>query len=146
MGFALRITQAKGGLGVVENKACMCMLYFFFLVRCSGGVRARKSENQKITFRFSDLSASPLMASVGPRNLPGKISQAAPSDDLLLQQEKKLSCWSFPVANDHGNLLLTTSSGCGKQRTGLTCVLHRVSYRGANEDYWGPTGLFLPDF
>ena len=43
------------------------MLYFFlFLVRCGGGVGAkiRKSENQKITFRFSVLSASPLMASV----------------------------------------------------------------------------------
>jgi hypothetical protein len=49
MGFALRITQAKGGLGVVENK--VCILYFFFLVRCGGGGRGgvctkiRKSEN-----------------------------------------------------------------------------------------------------
>jgi hypothetical protein len=64
MGFALWTTQAKGGLGVVENKACM--LYFFFLVRCGReNQKIRKSENQKITFRFSDLSASPLMASVG---------------------------------------------------------------------------------
>ena len=61
MEFALRTTQAKGELEIVENKAYM--LYFFFLVRYSGGW-ARKSENQKITFRFSDLSASPLMASV----------------------------------------------------------------------------------
>jgi hypothetical protein len=45
MGFALRTMQAKGGLGVIENKAYM--LYFFFLVRCGGGVGAkiRKSEN-----------------------------------------------------------------------------------------------------
>jgi hypothetical protein len=45
MGFALRTTQAKGGLGVVENKAYI--LYFFFLVRCGGGGGCG-CENQKI--------------------------------------------------------------------------------------------------
>jgi hypothetical protein len=34
MEFALRTMQAKGGLGVVKNKAYI--LYFFFLVRCGG--------------------------------------------------------------------------------------------------------------
>ena len=72
--------KLRGGLGVVENKACM--LYFFFLVRYErggggggGGVRAQKSKNQKITFRFSVLSTSPLMASVS--SLPRKNSQYA---------------------------------------------------------------------
>ena len=65
MGFALWTMQAKGGLGVVENKACI--LYFFFSKVWEGGgggVRARKSKKQKITFRFSVLLTSPLMASV----------------------------------------------------------------------------------
>ena len=46
MGFALRTTQAKGGLGVVENKACM--LYFFFFSEVWEGWGGCGRENQKI--------------------------------------------------------------------------------------------------
>ena len=63
MGFALRTTQAKGGLGVVENKACM--LYFFFFSEVWGGW-ARKSENQKIRKSLFASRICPL-ASCGPQ-------------------------------------------------------------------------------
>jgi hypothetical protein len=45
---------------------------------------------------------------------------------------KRLQSKSFDIYRRTGWLFLVEE--CGKQRTGLTCMLHQVSYRGANED------------